>query len=394
MTETSSGPAESSNLDEGPAEFRILAALWRWALPILLLTALVAGAVWFVTRSAVPIRTVQSELLVRVGFEYSPVPWSSVSETQQINFRADEVIGTEIQLITSEGVIQKALATAPHPEVGPAASADTYDPAQVLLVRQKLAVKRLEGSNVILLELHDADPAWSIAFSKALLESYLQDRNQLFSNASYDKLLDDDQAAADGALASLESETRQISQRMAEDTDYLSGSAAALAASPAQPELRALLARDIRGLQIYVSRMDRMSYLQDTLERLDRVLAYQTAPSTTSVTTGPGNLVSDDLLKAAVDRLAGDAARLNAIAAERDSLAKRLDTIRTAQQRKAMRDEASHNMTVMTPPRLLATPNGIDRIQQTVLAGLMALILSSLVFVYLEGIRHRSAWRG
>jgi hypothetical protein len=148
------------------AEFTILGALLRWSLPILFLTLLAGTLAWEFGRSTVPVRTVQSELLVRIGYEYSPVPWSSVSETQQINFRADEVIGTEIQFLTSEEALQKALSVAPHTDLG---SADNgrFSAAQVMAIRQKLAVKRLEGSNVILVEVADADEAWALAFSTA-----------------------------------------------------------------------------------------------------------------------------------------------------------------------------------------------------------------------------------
>jgi hypothetical protein len=380
MAENRSQPADPT------AEFRILRALWSWWLPILLLTMLVVGVVWYSERSAVPIRTVQSELLVRIGYEYSPVPWSSATETQQINFRADEVIGTEIQFLTAEQTIQKALVAAPHPVIG-AATEGTYDAAQVLKVRQKLAVKRLEGSNVILVELKDSDEAWLIAFSQALLDTYLQDRLQLFSDPGYDRFLAEDEAAAVSALTGLDTEVLQIGRRIAETADFLSEMAASLAASPAQPELRAALARDIQALQIYVGGMERMSSLQEVLDRLAKVVAPQSTPKPA---VGTGTLVSDTLLKAEVDRLATDTARLNAITAERDTLTKQLETIRTAQLRKSMRDEASHNMTVMTPPRVMATSNGIDRIQQTALAGLMAMILSSLFFVYIDGIRRRS----
>ncbi len=371
----------------GPAaEFTIMAALWRWMLPSLLVTGLAAGAVWYSARDEVPIRTVQSELLVRIGFEYSPVPWSSATETQQITFRADEVIGTEIQLLTAEQTIKTALAAAPHPAFG-SATDGSFDAAQVLFVRQKLAVKRLQGSNVILVEVTDADEAWSTVFSQALLDAYLAARSQLFSSRDYDSFLQRDEAAATAALAELDNEVLLISRRLAETTDFLGEAAAALSASPAQSDLRAALARDVRALQIYVGGLERMSALQGTLDRLAQILATQYAPP---VTGGSGSLVSDDLLKQAVDQLAKDAARLNAISGERDSQAKRLDTVRTAELRKAMRDEASHNMTVMTAPRVLATPNGLDRMQRTMLAGLIAFILSSLLFVYLDGLRRRS----
>jgi hypothetical protein len=372
---------------EAPAEFIILRSLWNWSMPILLVTALVAGAVWYTTRTAVPTLTVQSELLVRVGYEYSPVPWSSATETQQINFRADEVIGTEIQLLTAEKTIQKALAAAPHSEMVPATDGG-FDAAQVLLVRKKLAVKRLEGSNVILIEMTDPDEGWAVAFSQALLDAYLQDRKQLFADSAYDELLAEEEISATKTLAGLDSEVLQIGLRIADTTDYLSNTSAALAASPAQPELRASLARDIQALQIFVGGFDRMAVLEDRLGRIAGVLAAESAPETTAVT---GNRVSDELLKSAVSQLTDDAARLNAITGERENLVKRLDTIRTAQLRKSMRDEASHNMTVMTPPRVLATTTGYDRVQRTVLAGLMALILSSLFFLYVDGLRRRSA---
>jgi hypothetical protein len=389
MTDMPLGPSETFERDNRPVEFRILGALRRWALPILVLTVLAAGATWIISQSQVPVRSVQSELLVRIGYEYSPVPWTAASETQQINFRADEVIGTEIQLMTSEGIIQKALAAVPNSAIG-AATDGRYDAAQVLALRQKLSVKRLEGSNVILVEIRDPDPVWSVAFSQALLDAYLQDRSQLFSNPAYDTRVDADVAEAVSALAAMDGEARMISQRIAETTDYLADSAAALAASPAQMELRIALARDIRGLQIYVSGMERMSYLRDTLDRLGRSAANQ---SSATAATATGTRVSDELLKTAVEQFAKDAARLNAIADEREGLVKRLETFRIAQQRKALRDETSHNMTIMTPPRLLATSNGLGQVAQTVLVGLMALILSCIFFVYIDGLKRRSSWR-
>lgn len=371
--------------DKTPAEFRILGAIWRWALPILLLTALTAGAAWVITRSELPLRTVQSELLVRIGYEYTPVPWIASGETQQINFRADEVIGTEIQFLTAERTIQGALAAAPHPEMKPSADG-RYDAAEMLRARQKLAVKRLEGSNVILVEVTDRDAAWPIAFSQALLDAYLQDRMQLFSDPAYDNLLKEDEAAAADASLGLDKEALGIGRRIAETIDYLGATAAALAASPAQPELRTALAQDVRALQIFAEGLERMSALQNQLDQLARILAAESGPAATA---GTANLVSEELLDAAVEQLASDAARLNAIAAERNMLAKQLDTIRAARLRKSMRDEASHNMTVITPPHILAATNGIDRVQRTILAGLIALILSSLFFVYLDGIRRR-----
>lgn len=388
-SEVPAGPAEAIDRAEPPAEFRILGALWRRAVPILLLTAVGAGAAWFTFRSEVPTHTVRSELLVRIGYEYSPAPWASVSETQQINFRADEVIGTEIQLITSERTIQKALAAAPHPAIDAQASAGgDVDPGQVLAVAQKLAVKRIEGSNVILVELTDADTAWSIAFSTALLDAYLQARAQFFSDPAYAQRLDDEVAAATGRLGELDAEALQIGQRIAETVDYLDASAAALVASPAQPELRASLARDLRAVTIYVKGLDGAIYLLDTLERLEQVIASE-SPST--ATAGSGNLVSDDLLKEAVARLATEAGRLDRIAEEREVLTKRLDTVRTAQLRSELREEASQSMTVMSPPRVLATANGLDTVQRTALAGLLVLILSSLFFVYRDGLRSRSS---
>lgn len=369
------------------AEFTIFGALLRWLVPILLLTSLAVGVVWYTSRSDVPVRTIQSEILVRIGYEYSPVPWSSATETQQINFRADEVIGTEIQFLTAEETIQKALAFAPNPTIGDAADG-RYNAVQIESARQKLAVKRLEGSNVILVQVTDAEEAWSIAFSKALLDAYLEGRRKLFSEPEYDKMLADNESAVVAILAGLDGEVLQISRRISETTGYLGEAAGALAASPAQPQLREALARDIRALQIYVAQMKQLSALETALDRIAQVLAAESDPA---ATTGAGNRVSDALLKEAVESLASDAARLSAISAERETLGKRLDTIQTAQMRKSMRDEASHNMTVMTPPRVLATFQGIDRAQRTMVAGLMALILSSLFFVYIDGVRSRSA---
>ncbi len=370
-----------------PAEFTILKALWRWSLPILLITVLAVGAAWYTSRSDVPVRTVQSELLVRIGYEYSPVPWSSATETQQINFRADEVIGTEIQLLTAEPTIQAALAAAPHPAIGPP-GAGGYDAAQVLLARQRVSVTRLEGSTVLLVQVADPDEAWAIAFSSALLDAYFKERATFFSDPAYDKLLSEDEAAATRESAKLDGELLVIGRRIAETTEYLGNTAASLAASPAQPELRASLSRDVQALQIYVDGLGGLQALADSLDRLAQVLSAQNAPATTA---GTGNLVSDDLLKTAVNQLAEDAARLSSINQERDTLTSRLDTIRMAKLRKSMRDEASHNMTVMTPPRVLATANGIDQVQRIALSGLMVLILSSLFFVYLDGIRRPSA---
>jgi hypothetical protein len=128
--------------------------------------------------------------------------------------------------------------------------------------------------------------------------------------------------------------------------------------------------------------------VERTLDRVSRVLD---AGSATTATTGTSNRVSEDLLKSAVDQFAADVARLNAIAAEREGLVKQIDTVRTAQLRKSMRDAASNSMAVMTAPRVLAISQGIDRVQRTVVAGLMALILASLFFVYIDGIRRRSA---
>jgi hypothetical protein len=370
-----------------PAEFTIIGALLRWSVPIILVAVLAAAAVWFAARSNVPVRTIQSELLVRVGYEYSPVPWSSTSETQQINFRADEVIGTEIQFLTSEDTLQQALTVAPHPAIGPA-SEGRYDAAQVMAVRQKLAVKRLEGSNVILVEVSDADEAWSIAFSNALLDAYLLLRRQLFSDPGYDQVLADSETAAVAALTALDSEVLLIGRQIAETSTYLAETGAALAASAAQPELRNAFSRDIRALQVYVAGLEQMSAVERTLDRVSRVLD---AGSATTATTGTSNRVSEDLLKSAVDQFAADVARLNAIAAEREGLVKQIDTVRTAQLRKSMRDAASNSMAVMTAPRVLAISQGIDRVQRTVVAGLMALILASLFFVYIDGIRRRSA---
>lgn len=384
-----SDTVEPKEYSDRLAESRILEALWRWAVPILAVTFIGASAAWLSFRSEAPTHTVQSELLVRVGYEYSPAPWASVSETQQINFRADEVIGTEIQLITSERSIQKALAAVPHAGIGPQpAAGQDYDPTQILALRQKLAVKRLEGSNVILVELTDADTTWATAFSTALLGTYLDARTEYFSDPSYSKRLDDEVMAAASRLAQLDVEALQISHGIAETVGYLDGSAAALVASPTQPELRDALVRDLGAVRIYVSGLQRATYLLDTLDRLESVLASESKPATT---TGSGNLVSDDLLKSAVAHLAADAGRLEAIAEERDALAKRLDTLRTAQLRTTLREEASRNMTIMTPPRALATSNGLDSVQRTVLAGLVALILSSLFFVYIDGLKRRSA---
>lgn len=381
MTEHSAHRARTS------AETTILGALWRWALPILLITALATGGAWYAGRSEAPVRTVQSEILVRIGYEYSPAPWSSVSETQQINFRADEVIGTEIQLLTAEQTIQKALKAAPHPDIRPEVG-KPYDAAQLLMVRQKLGVKRLEGSNVILLEVTDVDQSWSVGFSQALLDAYLADRLQLFSNTAYDNMLAADEAEATTALAALDEEALVIARRIADTSAYLSDAGAALAASPVQPELRASLARDLLALRIYVLGSDQLSPLQEALDQLAGILASQSAPVATA---GTGTRVSGELIATAVDQLSDGAARLNTITAERDQLSKRLDTVRTAQLRKTMRDGASNNMTVLTPPRVLATANGIDRVQRTVLVAVMALILSSLFFVYVDGSRRRSS---
>jgi hypothetical protein len=387
MTDTHTETPEKSPGDSRPAEFKILGALWRWSVPILFVTALVAGTIWSTSDSEVPLRTVQSELLVRMGYEYTPVPWTASSDSQQINFRADEVIGTEIQLLTSEGTIQQALQTAPHPTIG-TASDGTFDADQLRLTRQKLAVKRLEGSNVILIEVVDPDPAWSISFSQSLLDAYLARRAELFANATYDQLLEDDAARAATAAASLNDESRQISQRIAETVAYLDETAAVLAASPALPELRAALERDIRGLQIYIGAMDNSSSLQDAIQQVEQTLDSRTAPDFTAGTT---TRISGDLLTAAVDQLTKDATRLNAIGSEREVIAKQLDTVRTAKLRKSLRDSASNKMTIMTPPRLLARTSGIDRVQKTAIAGLMTLILASLLFVYLDGLSRPSA---
>jgi hypothetical protein len=183
------------------------------------------------------------------------------------------------------------------------------------------------------------------------------------------------------------SEALQIGRRIADTTSYLTETGAALAASPAQPELRDALAHDIAALRIYVTGLKDMPALETALDRIEQALST----GSTLATTATNTRISEELVKTAIDRFAADMARLAAIRAERDGLSKQLDAVRTALLRKSLRDEASHNMTVMTAPRALTTTQGIDRLQRTVLAGLMAFILASLFFVYLDGIRRRSA---
>jgi hypothetical protein len=353
-------------------EWQIAAPILHHIRPILLVSALGAGAAFLLAEARPAPHPAKAELLMRVGYEYTPAPADPTRDYQQVTVRLDEAIGTELQILASLPLIARTLKDEPHPH-GPAVADLT---AQDVL--ELLDVKRIEGSTIVALELLDERSDWAARFLDRLIANYRQERSRLYGQDAYTEMLTAQRTEAAGALEAGRSELAGVTLAMVQQTAKLREGISVLASDPArQAEYRDVRAA-LAALQLRLA--DRQS-TQGVVALLDRIGSEESSGLALTSPVPPGSVVAmvDDL-----GRMADRISALNTIEAE---VGTRVAALDDALMRQQVRELGSANVEVMTPPYVSDQAAGLSSFAKSVLGGIMVFLAASAIAVVHAGLR-------
>jgi hypothetical protein len=353
-------------------EWQIAAPIIHHIRPILLASALGAGAAFLLAEARPAPHPARAELLMRVGYEYTPAPADPTRDYQPVTVRLDEAIGTELQILSSLPLIAQTLKDEPHPH-GPAVADLT---AQDVL--ERLEVKRIEGSTIVALELLDERSDWAARYLDRLIANYRQERSRLYGQDAYTEMLTAQRTEAEGALEAGRAELAEVTLAMIQQTGKLREGMSVLASDPArQAEYRDVRAA-LAALQLRLADRQTTQGVVDLLDRIGSEESSGLAPST-PVPPGSGVAMVDDL-----GRMADRISILNAIEAD---VGTRVAALDDALMRQQVRELGSANVEVMTPPYVSDEVAGLSSVTRSVLWGIMVFLAASAIAVVRAGLR-------
>ena len=187
--------------------------VYRW--PFLVVTGvlgILAGV--FLAGDTIDKYQVRAEILVVPSYEYTAPAVRRSTPLQITRIDLDELVNNEIQIMLSVPTIAEAARIAP-----PVIAVGTAPTATELL--QKVAVRRVENTSVIDLQIIDQNTDWAIAFATALIEAYENERAKLFADTGVERGVAE-------LIESLSSEIGQTLTELAEIEDQLFSFVAAL----------------------------------------------------------------------------------------------------------------------------------------------------------------------
>lgn len=360
-------------------EWQILRPVVKNLLWILMagLTFGVLGWVWGVVSP--PPYPAKAELLVRVGYEYTPAPADPTRDYPQITVRLDEAIGTELQLLSSPPLVRRALADLPYPvEAG-------QEPPSVQDVMDKLKIKRVEGSTIVALEMLDAQGSWAVDFLNRLLAAYAEQRVQLYAQTPYTRLLTEQRDTIVRALAADRAAAAELSQTVTDALLRWSEGLSLLAENPArQADFRALSAE-------FAAFQFRLAGRPGTAGIAGLLSQYATPR-----VIGPGQNGNADMahLRGQLSRIGEATDRLVLLNEREVGMNETLRGLDDALMRQKVRELGSANIEIMTPPYLADRPAGLSNGTRAVLAVILGLLLASVVAVVLSALKSVSRPEG
>lgn len=362
-------------------EWKILLPIWR-ALPfIVFIAVIVAAASYLLSDGDDRPRAVRAELLMRFGYEYSPPPTNSSSDRMQVDVDADQLIGTEMQILTSIGLVDRTLTEVPLD----AGSSNPVPGAEDLLKR--IAVKRVEGSNVLVVEIESRHPDWARDFLAALIRNYLEERDLLFRNAAHRAFLEDRAAAIRAQIVEMDRRTAALEGDVIAGLwiwqDALPGLRAASQVQPAAAELLEAFEK----LRLRVSIVPELSRLSALADQVIRSPVPENPPSERmSRGAGAMPLTELDALNVVLQGLTDAAQETPPLVLERGRALDRLTEVDAALLRLEFREGAEQNIQVLTPPYQSRRPIGLSPKLQALLAGLTTLLAGMVVAVAWAGL--------
>lgn len=314
----------------------------------------------------------RAELLVRVGYEYTPAPADPTRDYPQVTVRLDEAIGTELQLLTSPPLVQRVLAELPYPvERGdkPPATQDIAD---------RLQVKRVEGSTIITLEMIDDDSGWARDFLGRLIAAYREQRAQLYAQTPYVALLAEQRAAVTKAVAADRAAAAELSQTITDALLRWSEGLSLLAEDP-------LRQADFRSLSAEFAAFQFRLAGRPGSAGVAALLSQYATPRV----IGPGQNGSSDMahLRGQLARIGEATERLVVLNEREAGLNDRLRALDDALLRQKVRELGSANVEVMTAPYVADRPAGLSTGMKTGLAAVIGLVLAAVVAVIASGLQ-------
>lgn len=365
-------------------EAQLLRPIWRQLPWLVLVAGLAGGGAYSHFDGQLPVYPVRAELIVRFGYEYTPVATTQNNEQQQVNFRLDEVIGSEIQLLTSLPLIDRALSQAPYPAES-LASALTAQAAA-----QRLGVERIEGSTVLLLSVQDHDVDWAMRFMSALIPLYFEERRQLYAQEAFADMLARDR----DTLATALQNTQVASDAVADDlaaalAEWDSG----LARLAGQPEGRDELVSLEAEFSAMLIRLSGSAETAGIAERLARhATARPAAPDQPLLpgATAPTETPAVDLtpLRAAMSVIVRAVHDMVRLAAEHASLTEQLSETERSLRRQKARSAASEGIAILSPPYVSEQATGLNPVAKGILVGVLVLLLGAMLIVIRKGTRN------
>ena len=166
-----------------PAPFDVVGALRRQFFIILSAGFIIGGMGFLAQRNATPMYIADGSLILRFEKEYFPQnPARTEYQGEPIRTLIDGAVQTEIEILGSRGVAERTIAA-----IGYAGAEDQIHDVLPAFFKA-LSIRRVEGTQVVRVSFKDEDPELAKRAVDALFDSYFDRRETLFESKPEDVL--------------------------------------------------------------------------------------------------------------------------------------------------------------------------------------------------------------
>lgn len=352
----------------GIAEAEIVRPIVAHILPILLSAALVSMAAYVLASSTAPTHRASTEFLIGIGYEYTPSPSGAGGDFQQVLFGGDDVFGTEIQTLSSPRVVAEAIGHLSGPAEGKLPSAEE--------MLRRLAIRRIEGSNILSVSVTGEDQDLSLRFLDALTESYLSRRDELHERSHYSGFVQDSLAALSAQSEELSRERDVLVQHISRDLPIVWEGLGRLADDPTAGESARSFLAQFAKIRVRLSMLVGERELGSDFDRIEAADNAAPGAGASAVPDVEINTLHDTMnaMEGAVERVA-EIDRTLAVNA------RRAGSLDSALLRDKQRQAASRNVSIVTRPYVEAESVGFSPLEKAIMAGLIGILAGCVLAV-------------
>ncbi|WP_149866352.1 hypothetical protein [Tropicimonas marinistellae] len=354
-------PEEGRARPRSFAEAEIVRPILANILPILLSSTLLSLAVYFLTSNAAPIHRATTEVMIRIGYEYTPSPSDVGGDFQQVLFDADDVLGTEVQILSSPRVVSEAASQLSIPAEGPSPSVEG--------MLGRIAIQRLEGSNILSVSVIGEDPDLSLRFLEGLTNAYFKRHEELSKRSHYSGYVRDRLSALRAENEVLSRERDLLVQVAGRELPLFWDGLSVLRDDAAERENSRSLNDNLVKLRVRMSTLPGWRELQSEFDQIET--AESDAPE---VGTSAAPDVQIAVLNERLSSLESAFERVTDIDRTVATNTRRAVFLHSALQRDSLRKAASHNISVVTPPYVEFDSIGLRPPEKALMAGIIGIL--------------------